>query len=170
MPRRHRNLFTLAFLGLAFLFASNAWSQPATAAAATTPRYRNPKLTIGERVADLLSRMTLEEKVDEICGGENRNLSLLDTTGTYRPDQASAVLRDLYNEDSKDTPRQGAIIRNAVQRYLREKTPLGIPVAVHGRSAARFHEQRQHQLSASAGTGQHLGSGAGAPRLHRRRR
>ncbi|MFY9727767.1 MAG: CIA30 family protein [Bryobacteraceae bacterium] len=137
MPRRHRNLFAPAFLSLAFLCASTAWSQPATAAAAATPEYRNPKLTIEERVADLLSRMTLEEKVDEICGGENRNLSLLDTTGTYRADQARAVLQGLYNENSTVTPRQGAIIRNAVQRYLREKTPLGIPwlfmgEALHG--------------------------------------
>ncbi len=137
MPRRHRNLFIFAFLSLAFLCAFIAWSQEGSSAPAASPKYRDPKLTIDERVADLLSRMTLEEKVDEICGGENSHLSLLDTTGTYKPEQASAVLGELNNEDSKDTPRQAAIIRNAVQRYLREKTPLGIPwlfmgEALHG--------------------------------------
>src|ERR1019366_2306222 len=106
MPRRYRNTIILAFLSLAFLFASSAWSQPSTTAPATMPKYRDPKLTIEERVADLLSRMTLEEKVAEICGGDNPNASLLDTTGTYKPEQASAVMRSLYDENSTYTPRQ----------------------------------------------------------------
>ncbi|HEY1184653.1 MAG TPA: hypothetical protein VGE89_10755, partial [Bryobacteraceae bacterium] len=69
MPRRHRSLFILALPLLVFLFAFPASSQPATAAQ-PAPKYRDPKLTIDERVADLLSRMTLEEKVAEICGGD----------------------------------------------------------------------------------------------------
>jgi beta-glucosidase len=136
MPRRHRNLFTLAFLSLAFLFAFSAVSQQATTAQ-PAPKYRNPKLTIDERVADLLGRMTLEEKVAEICGGEPANASLIDTTGTYKPDQASLAFHGLYDENATYTPRQSAILRNAVQRYLREKTRLGIPwlfmsEALHG--------------------------------------
>jgi beta-glucosidase len=31
-----------------------------------TPAYRNPALTVEERVADLLSRMTIEEKVGQL--------------------------------------------------------------------------------------------------------
>ena len=136
MPRRHRNLFVLAFLSITLLFALHAWSQPSTAVQ-PAPKYRDPKLTIDERVADLLGRMTLEEKVAEICGGDNPSLSLLDTTGTFNPDQASVALRGLYDENSTYTPRQNAILRNAVQRYLREKTRLGIPwlfmgEALHG--------------------------------------
>ena len=136
MPRRHRNLFVLAFLSIILLFALRAWSQPSTAVQ-PAPKYRDPKLTIDERVADLLGRMTLEEKVAEICGGDNPSLSLLDTTGTFNPDQASVALRGLYDENSTYTPRQNAILRNAVQRYLREKTRLGIPwlfmgEALHG--------------------------------------
>jgi len=132
MPRRQRNLFIIFLFNLAFVFASSAWSQPAA-----VPRYRDPKLTIDERVADLLSRMTLEEKVAEICGGDNPGASLLDTTGTFKPEQAAAVMRALYDENSTYTPRQNAIIHNAVQRYLREKTKLGIPLlfmseALHG--------------------------------------
>ncbi len=136
MPRRNRNLFILAFLSLAFLFAFPASSQQATAAQ-TAPKYRDPKLTIGERVADLLGRMTLEEKVAEICGGDPANVSLIDTTGTYKADQASLAFHGLYDENATYTPRQSAILRNAVQRYLREKTRLGIPwlfmgEALHG--------------------------------------
>jgi beta-glucosidase len=134
MPRRYRNPFIFfALLSLAFLFASSAWSQASPAAA----KYRDPKLTIDERVADLLSRMTLEEKVAEICGGDPANTSLIDNTGTYKPDEASAAVRGLYDENSTLTPRQAAILRNAVQRYMREKTRLGIPwlfmsEALHG--------------------------------------
>jgi len=118
MPRRHRNLFVLAFLSLILLFAFHASSQPATTAQ-PAPKYRDPKLTIDERVADLLSRMTLEEKVAEICGGDPANASLIDTTGTYKPDQANLAFHGLYDDDSTYTPRQAAILRNAVQRYFR---------------------------------------------------
>ena len=133
MPRRYRNVLILAFSSLAFLFVLIARSQPAPA----TPKYRDPKLTIDERVADLLSRMTLEEKVAEICGGDPANASLIDTTGTYKPDQASLAFRGLYDENATYTPRQSAILRNAVQRYFREKSRLGIPwlfmsEALHG--------------------------------------
>src|ERR1039458_2764795 len=136
MPRRHRNLFVLAFLSLTLLFAFHASSQPATTAQ-PAPKYRDPKLTIGERVADLLGRMTLEEKVAEICGGESADASLLDTTGTYKPDQANLAFRGLYDENATYTPRQSAILRNAVQRYLREQSRLSIPwlfmsEALHG--------------------------------------
>ena len=136
MPRRHRNLFILTFLSLTLLFAFPASSQPATTAQ-PTPKYRDPKLTIDERVADLLSRMTLEEKVAEICGGDPANASLIDTTGTYKPDQAHLAFSGLYDENATYTPRQSAILRNAVQRYMREKTRLGIPwlfmsEALHG--------------------------------------
>jgi beta-glucosidase len=136
MPRRHRSLFILALPLLVFLFAFPASSQPATAAQ-PAPKYRDPKLTIDERVADLLSRMTLEEKVAEICGGDPANASLIDPTGTYKPDQAHLAFSGLYDENAAYTPRQSAILRNAVQRYMREKTRLGIPwlfmsEALHG--------------------------------------
>lgn len=103
----------------------------------SAPKYRNAKLTIDERVNDLLSRMTLEEKVAQICGGGRAELSLIDPTGTFHPDQAREAMRSLYNIDSTMTPKQGAILRNAVQRYLREKSRLGIPSlfmseALHG--------------------------------------
>jgi len=137
MPRRHRNAFIPAFLGLALLIATGAGSQEGTTGQAAGAKYRDPKLTIDERVADLLARMTLEEKVAEITGGDNPHISLLDTTGTYRPDQANLAFRRLYDENADFTPRQSAILRNAVQRYLREKTRLGIPwlfmsEALHG--------------------------------------
>jgi beta-glucosidase len=135
MPRRNRHPFILVVLTLAA--SCLAFGQKEATAPAVAPKYRDPHLSIDERVADLLSRMTLEEKVAEICGGDDPHLSLLDSTGAYRPDQVNLAFRDLYDEGSQFTPRQAAILRNAVQRYLREKTPLGIPwlfmsEALHG--------------------------------------
>jgi len=59
------------FAGLAILCAS-ANAQQTTDQAP----YRNPNLAIEDRVADLLSRMTLEEKVEQIAGGESRQFSV----------------------------------------------------------------------------------------------
>lgn len=126
--------FVLSFA----LFSTTATvSQQTTTPQSTTPRYKNPNLTIDERVADLLGRMTIEEKVDQIAGGRRSQISLVDPTGTFKPEDAQTAMRSLYNIDSKMTPKQGAILRNAVQRYLREKMPLGIPSlftseALHG--------------------------------------
>jgi len=99
------------------------------------PAYRNPSLPIQERVADLLKRMTLEQKVEQITGGNPQNI--LDSTGTFSPDRAHELFHDLYEVDSRISPRDAAILRNAAQRYRLEKTPLGIPdlfmgEALHG--------------------------------------
>ncbi|MDZ7269793.1 MAG: hypothetical protein ONB48_21205 [candidate division KSB1 bacterium] len=45
------------------------------------PRYKNPALPVEERVADLLGRMTLEEKVGQLVFSTARTPALLTTTG-----------------------------------------------------------------------------------------
>lgn len=46
-----------------------------------TPRYRNASFSIKDRVADLLPRMTLEEKVEQIAGGGESRAEL--ASGTH---------------------------------------------------------------------------------------
>jgi hypothetical protein len=53
------------------------------------PDYRNAKLPIERRVADLLRRMPLEEKVDQITGGHH--YSILDKTGRFPEERASRM-------------------------------------------------------------------------------
>jgi beta-glucosidase len=89
--------------------------------------YKNPKLAIQDRVSDLLSRMTLEEKVAQIAGGGNRNSGLIDTSGKLPYKNAQEAFKDLFNIDNKIGPRERALIHNALQRYQVEKTQLGIP-------------------------------------------
>lgn len=107
-----------------------------------TPPYKNPQLAIEDRVADLLARMTLEEKVDQITGGHHENTGVLDTSGQFSGKTVDELMGSLYRTESRITPRERAIIHNAVQRYLREKTRLGIPTiffgeALHGAMAYR---------------------------------
>jgi beta-glucosidase len=104
------------------------------------PDYRNPNLPIAKRVADLLSRMTLEEKVDQIAGGGRRGTEFLDTTGHFTPDQAQQIMRELYDPSGAVSPYDAAIARNAAQRYAVEKTRLGVPILFMGEALHGFME------------------------------
>ena len=104
------------------------------------PKYRNPTVPVDDRVADLLSRMTLEEKVHEITGGGERQAEAIDPTGTFTTEQARAAFAQLSSPDYALTPRRSALLRNAVQRFLREKTRLGIPALFMGEALHGFME------------------------------
>lgn len=96
-------------------------------------RYKDPGAPIEERVEDLLGRMTLEEKVAQLCGdlpysvvhgGKVSHEALEEKfpNGHGRFTQYSLVgLVD---------PVQIAEISNEIQRYFVEETRLGIPVAL----------------------------------------
>ncbi len=101
------------------------------------PAYRNPKLAIGDRVADLLPRMTLEEKIDQLTGG-HANLGFLDTTGQFTPETAAAAFHDFYNIEKRISPHDYAVLHNALQRYQMEKTRLGIPRLIMGEALHGF--------------------------------
>ncbi len=121
MPRvsavRHR-----AALGLAL--ASIVVVTPASrvSAQAGVPPYRNPALSVDERVADLLGRMTLEEKVGQLLmlNGQPEDLSFINTR------QPGSMLHIL-----------GAKVGRAMD--LAAKNRLGIPLligedGIHGHS------------------------------------
>jgi beta-glucosidase len=141
MPRR--NVLLHSFLGITLVCSIAANAQDRTSKASTpenTPKYRNPSLTVDERVADLLPRMTLEEKVGQIAPLGEGKTQIIDPTGTYSNESASAVLNRWWDPDLEFTPRKAAILRNGVQRYLREKTRLGIPGLFMGEALHGFME------------------------------
>ena len=106
-------------------------------AQAPAPAYRNPTLPVAERVADLLGRMTLEEKFWQ-------TFMLPGSLDDPAHDYSNGVfgLQISASAGSRD-PVSGSIALahaeriNAIQRYFVEKTRLGIPIipfeeAVHG--------------------------------------
>ncbi|HXY40023.1 MAG TPA: hypothetical protein VEQ10_10145, partial [Vicinamibacteria bacterium] len=64
MTHRH-SIRSFAAAGLALAVAAAASSSLRVSADATPP-YRNPRLSVEERVNDLVFRMTLEEKVGQL--------------------------------------------------------------------------------------------------------
>src|ERR1700704_5532146 len=65
------------------------------------PPYRNPKLPIEQRIADLLSRMTLQEKAAQLKGAwQNYNIPqdpssfFISKKREFLPDRAAVLLAD----------------------------------------------------------------------------
>ena len=128
----------LRCLALSIAFSSLAAAQQKAQDA--PPAYRDPKLAIQDRVADLLSRMTLEEKVAQITGGGRNEFQVIDPTGTFTSETARAMFQRWGDPDLEMTPRKSALLRNGVQRYLKEKTRLGIPQLFMGEALHGFME------------------------------
>ncbi len=122
------------------LFTSHAVPQTPKTAAESSPRYRNASLSIDDRVADLLSRMTLEEKVDQLMGGGEGRAEVIDPTGTFTTQTAREALGKWWDPDMPFPAKRAAILRNGIQRYLKEKTRLGIPQLFMGEALHGFME------------------------------
>src|SRR2546422_1469817 len=105
------------------------------------PDYKNPQLTADQRVADLLSRMTLEEKVAQlVCLWGSRPQTKPQTDfstdrGEFAPEKAAQVMKygmgQIARQRERKDARQGAIFANAAQKWLLENTRLGIPAILH---------------------------------------
>ena len=105
------------------------------------PDYKNPSLPVERRVADLLSRMTLEEKVAQLtCLWANRpqvnpQTNFASDRGDFSPAKAAEVMKhgigQIARQREKKDPREGAKFANAVQKWLIENSRLGIPAILH---------------------------------------
>ena len=108
------------------------------------PKYKDPKNPVAERVGDLLSRMTLEEKVGQLSTllgwemyekiGQKVGVSqkFRDAVRDEHIGMLWATLRaDPWTQKTLITgldPRLSAEATNAVQKYAVENTRLGIPM------------------------------------------
>ena len=120
------------------------------------PDYKNPSLPVDRRVSDLLSRMTLEEKVAQMVTlwirkpqekDPARDGSMIDR-GEFSPTRAALVMKNgigqISRQRERKDPRQSAIYANDVQKWLRENTRLAIP--------AMFHDEALHGHMAQGST------------------
>ena len=120
------------------------------------PPYRNSSLPIDQRIDDLLSRMTLEEKVAQLESAwenpqfhKDAGTMFTDEKGNFLPDRAAILLKNGIGEISRPgeigrTPRNFAEYTNTVQKWMKENTRLGIPVL--------FHEECLHGHAGLKGT------------------
>ena len=111
---------------------------PAASAQQPIADYKNPSLPIPQRVTDLLGRMTLEEKIEQIYGGHH--YELLDSSGQYTPEKAKEAFQQFRKLDAQIGPHDAAVLRNAAQRFEMEKTRLGIPALFMGEALHGFME------------------------------
>jgi beta-glucosidase len=123
--------------------------------------YRDASLPAEQRVADLLARMTLEEKAAQMmCVWQGKSETLVDASGGFdiekarrafghgnglgqvgRPSDAGSSGHE--PEKGRD-PRAMAELTNAIQRFFVEESRLGIPVI--------FHEECLHGHAAVGAT------------------
>jgi beta-glucosidase len=118
------------------------------ARAQETLPYRNADLPIERRVADLLGRMTLEEKVGQMLSLWAGKRDITDAQGRFDPARAPRWFRvgigRIERPADGHNARQHAEYTNAIQRWVRENTRLGIPVL--------FHDESLHGLQANEAT------------------
>jgi len=127
-------------------------------------RYKDKSLSTEERVNDLLSHMTIEEKVAQMVAVNNdiKNLIELKPDGSFDINAIKLLLSNgvgqitrisetkgglsqtSSNESDPLTPYENAVLSNTLQKYFIEETRLGIP--------AIFHEESLHGLAAAYAT------------------
>ena len=146
----HRRQFLATAGSLAGLAALPA---PMAFAAAATPLYKNPSAPVARRVQDLLGRMTLEEKIEQMqCVWQDKK-KIEDAGGNFSPEKASQLHPHGIGMLGRPSDRQGqaapggaagdsgrrvnrnaletATYVNAAQKWAMEQTRLGIPMFTH---------------------------------------
>ncbi len=106
--------------------------------------YQDRQRPIAQRVADLLSRMTLEEKVGQMLSVRASTSGLIAADGSFDSTRVTDWFRTgigrIERPSDGHDARGEAEFTNAVQRWVTTHTRLGIPIL--------FHEEALHGLRA----------------------
>jgi beta-glucosidase len=106
------------------------------------PGYRNSALPTARRVEDLLGRMTVEEKIAQMLCLWNGKKTITDGQGRFDPARAPEWFKVGIGRIERPSDGHGARAEaeftNAIQRWVKDHTRLGIPLI--------FHEEALHGL------------------------
>ena len=135
----------LSLLAVGFLLpAGPAQGQPPP----NRPDYQNPALPTAKRVDDLLSRMTLEEKVAQMMCLWSAKRQITDGKGNFNPGRVPEWFKVGIGRIERPSDGHGARAQaeftNAIQKWVKENTRLGIPVI--------FHDEALHGLQGPEAT------------------
>ncbi|NUQ19473.1 MAG: beta-glucosidase [Gemmatimonadaceae bacterium] len=137
-----------SLLSQAALAASLVLAPVAGAQATATPPYLDSALPVARRVDDLLARMTLEEKVAQMVSLWQGKRAITDSLGRFDPTRAPEWFKLGIGRIERPSDGHGARAEaeftNAIQRWTKEHTRLGIPVI--------FHEEALHGLQGPEAT------------------
>ncbi|MBS2209865.1 glycoside hydrolase family 3 C-terminal domain-containing protein [Carboxylicivirga mesophila] len=133
-----KRFYTISLLLVALFMLLHGCQQ------ADDPAYKNPKLPIENRVDDLLSRMTLEEKFwqlfmipGDLSDGKERYRHGIFGFQVATKGQSANEVEQLLDYSGEGTAQETAELINDIQKYFVEETRLGIPIipfdeALHG--------------------------------------
>ena len=140
------------------------WGQP--------PRYRDSSLSVEERVADLLSRMTIDEKIKQTDQFTTNDFVVRTEEGRTRTFDWERMEKSVGGMSVGSIQLRGSRpeLANMLQRYAVEKTRLGIPFlfseeALHGffdREATCFPQQIGLAATFEPELGRRMGQGIAA--------
>ncbi len=152
-----------ALMALAAACASVAPGAPGMVSTAIAqeqmPLYKDASQPVDARVEDLLSRMTLEEKIVQITTLWTEKATVLDADTRFDPRRASELFPNGIGHFARPNdrtgggnpllvpfrgPRETVELTNAIQKWAIEETRLGIPVL--------FHEEGLHGYAAPGAT------------------
>ncbi|WP_319024656.1 glycoside hydrolase family 3 N-terminal domain-containing protein [Microbulbifer hainanensis] len=148
-------------LAIAAFFTATGEKSPTASTTANgeqTPLYRDASAPVEQRVEDLLSRMTLDEKVAQLVTVWEDKPSIMDDNLNFDAAKAHDAFPNGIGQIARPSDRRGApaggprwrsqedtiAFINAVQDYAVRETRLGIPVL--------FHEEALHGYATEGAT------------------
>ncbi len=147
--------FLLVFIGLTFLCYMGMCQ--------SILPYKNPKLPIEERVKDLISRMTPEEKFWQLFmipgdlsdGKEKYKNGIFGFQVSAKGNKDAAG--QLLNYSAASNALETAKLINSIQKYFVEDTRLGIPIIPFDEALARFGKRWGNGISGIHRIGGNMG-------------
>ncbi|EEA28948.1 hypothetical protein TMatcc_002689 [Talaromyces marneffei ATCC 18224] len=108
------------------LTLGTAWAK------SSSPPYKNPHLPVEQRVADLLGRMTIEDKMAQLMQGDITNW-INQTTGAFNSSGLVANMEEKAGSFYVGYPISWEMLTSNIQKgqdYLIHNTTLGIPALI----------------------------------------